>query len=167
MAHGSGGDVSYLEVVCKTHVVKGCFLDNFSTAYTVDPLDTECAVCEALEVVCKSVGVPRLGFSMTTARKSDVALTVIIGGTDIAVAWTLNYLAVSDSTCKSGRSTVVLSVNILGCLSLIEVLYAVEDPLGWTVTTPDGGLAGTGTELITTDSIELKFTASCFGHTML
>lgn len=167
IAHGSGGDVPDLEVLKKTHSVKGCLLDNLSTAYTLDPLDPECTVKIALEDVRKSLDVPRLGFSITTAEKGDVALHVIIGGTDMAVACTFNYFTVSDSTRRSGRSTVVLSVNILGRLSFIEVVYAVEDSSGKTVTTTDGGLAGTGTELITTDSIEDIFTASCLGHTIL
>lgn len=78
----------------------------------------------------------------------------------------MDYLAVPESTRRLGALTVVLSVNILGCLSLIKVEYATEDSYGKTLTTPDGGVATAGAELMTTDPIETALATSRLGRTI-
>lgn len=160
-------DVPKEEVVKKIHVVKGCLLDNLPTAYTVDHEDSKKAVANTLLEIDVSVVYPRLGLSMTTPEKSESAFHGIIGGPDMAVACTLSDLTVVVPTWVVGGPALVLSVNILGCLSLIIVEYAWADSEGKTDTTSDGGVADTGSELITSDTMAELLTTPCLGVTIV
>lgn len=62
--------------------------------------------------------------------------------------------------------TVVLSVNISGPLSLIEVKHASEDTNGKTDVATDGGSRCPGTELIATMSVGDYFATPCLGVTI-
>lgn len=80
IAHGSVVDVGNFDVAWCTPDSKGWFVDYLATAYAVDVLRSDCHGCEAFDLVCCSVVVPRLGLSMSAAWCVLIALDSAIGG---------------------------------------------------------------------------------------
>lgn len=166
IVYGLGVNVMDDEVIVKIFEVKGRLSDNLFIVYIGIKFQLDGIVKEILLVVEKLMVYFWLGLLIIILLRKEGILEKVMVGFNMVGVRMFDYLIVFVFIEEVNVFVVVLSVNCLGCLSLILVFYVYEDLNGKIVGIVDGGVIGVGVELIVIDCISMVLIILCLGGIM-